>query len=121
MKSFNQLLLVAALALIPASAPAQGVIGGNQNGFGPGGYLPKPPAFAPAPGVTGQLVNSLAMPGYDFKLIEISGQPVKLVIDSSPFVVPLANPARTRASTNTVGFLATFVLDNNNCRRGPDV
>lgn len=111
MKLFTQLALVATLATFQLSATAQGVIGGNQDGFGPGGYLPKPLISSP-PTAAGQIVSSLAMPGYAFKLVEISGQPVKLIVDSSTGIVPLANTANPVLKTNALGFLATFTLDN---------
>jgi hypothetical protein len=105
-----KLLAIAVIACL--SLAAQGVIGGNQNGFGPGGYIPVPrPPILPKPtnAPAGGLVNSLTLPGYDFKLIEISGQPVKLTVDAAPVVVPLT---RTVAGTNVLGFVATFTLNN---------
>jgi len=48
--SFNtRLLAVASLVLTSAHGLGQGVIGGNQNGLGPGGYLPKPEKVAADP------------------------------------------------------------------------
>ena len=43
-----RLLVLAALVLTSALGLGQGVIGGNQNGLGPGGYLPKPEKVAAA-------------------------------------------------------------------------
>lgn len=46
-----QTIVLALLSGLCVSAMANGVIGGNQNGLGPGGYLPQPPAspFPPPP------------------------------------------------------------------------
>ncbi len=44
----TRFLAVASLVLTYAHGLGQGVIGGNQNGFGPGGYLPKPEKVAAA-------------------------------------------------------------------------
>jgi hypothetical protein len=43
MNFIKHLMLIAIVAALQLSAYAQGVIGGNQNGLGHGGYLPKPP------------------------------------------------------------------------------
>jgi len=116
LKSFFSVLVIAALAILPPALWAQGVIGGQQNGFGPGGYIPVPlppikakPTNAPAGGI----VNSLTLPGYDFKLVEISGQPVQLTADAAPMILPLAATATATATgTNTLGLVATFKLEN---------
>jgi|GEM_PF-6979744 len=100
------------MVILPPVLMAQGVIGGHQNGFGPGGYIPVPlppinpkPLQAPAVGI----INSLTLPGYDFKLIEISGQPVQLTVDAAPVILPMA---ATVTNTKTLGFIASFKLDN---------
>ena len=91
----------------------------------PKGHLPAPHPVPPPPFVPGQIVNSLTLPGYDFNVIEISGQPAWLVVDSQyPIIVPLtdSNPqgafpgqgAGVNYSTvsNALGFNVTFTLAN---------
>ncbi len=109
---FSTLMLAAAHCL------GQGVIGGNQNGLGAGGYLPQPTATGTTslPAVQAPVVTSLGMPGYHFELVAISGQPVKVVIDpQQPIVLPLATVANapTAVAPAGPGFLASFDLANN--------
>ncbi len=62
------------------------------------------------------MVTSLGIEGYDFNLVEIPGQPVRLVVDpKEPIIVPLArNPKNVLAGPIQpgLGFHATFDLEN---------
>lgn len=73
-----------------------------------------------------QIINSLTLPGYDFSVIEFSGQSAELLVDpTEPIIVPLnsGNPLgifpgqnlqeNLGVITNTLGFTATFTLANN--------
>ncbi len=114
LKSYLFVLAIAATVILPSLVSAQGVVGGNQNGFGPGGYIPVPlpPINSKSTNLpAGKLTSSLTLPGYDFELVEISGQPVQLTVDSAPVVAPLAS-AFTSTNTNILGFVASFKLDN---------
>jgi hypothetical protein len=56
------------------------------------------------------------MPGYDFQLVQIAGQPVRVVIDSQqPVVVPLASATANTAAVlpKGPGFWASFAVANN--------
>lgn len=113
MKSAFPPALLATLLLAAAHGFGQGVIGGNQNGLGPGGYLPgQPPAIGNP--VT-PVVTSLGMPGYDFQLVEISGQPVRVVDAQQPIAVPLASTAAKVPTPvpKGPGFWASFEVANN--------
>ena len=113
-KSFISLTV---FAIAQALCLGQGVIGGNQNGLGPGGYLPKPGIQFPAQ----PLCVSLATPGYEFDLITSGSGFTQVLVDpTGPVVVPLVKTAslgKLIAPEPLVpispGFLATFSLANN--------
>jgi len=55
------------------------------------------------------IVNSLTMPGYDFQLVEISGQPVQLRMDTK--ILGTTKPGNP-SNGGTLGFNASFSLAN---------
>ena len=118
-------VLLSSLVLSGACSFAQGVIGGNQNGLGPGGYLPHPPSSSTRVDThppshqhrqPGGIVTALGVEGYDFQLVKIAGQPVKLVIDpSEPIIVPLVQSAKSAPASpvkSGLGFYASYDLEN---------
>lgn len=110
--------VLAAFALTQTLSFGQGVIGGNQNGLGVGGYLPKPPTVEqPA---RNRLVASLTTPGYEFDIIKFGSGSVQVVVDpAGPIAVPLAAHAGVHfISPEPIvplapGFWATFSIANN--------
>jgi len=93
----------------------QGIIGGNQNGLGEGGYLPTPPA--PVQPVRAGIVTTLTTPGYEFDVIKFSLGSVTTIVDpTQPIAIPLnvaAAPATATTAALAPGFWATFHLANN--------
>ena len=108
-------LLLAATWASPVSA--QGVIGGPQNGFGPGGYLPKPPVNRPINCLSGQLKTTLTTGGYEFDVIHLPGVTNLLVDPTNPIALPLVATAAGKVIPpepliRPLGFTATFALNN---------
>ena len=115
-KVFILLCALAATCLAPSLVSGQGVIGGPQNGFGPGGYLPKPPFNRPNNCLSGQLKTSLTTGGYEFDVIHLPGTTNLLVDPTNPIVLPLAVTAGKVIPPEPLirpfGFTATFSLNN---------
>ena len=114
------ILLSALVAAWASPVSAQGVIGGPQNGFGPGGYLPKPPGNRPNNCLSGQLKTTLTTGGYEFDVIHLPGATNLLVDPTNPIVLPLVATAAGKAIPPVpplppilpFGFTATFALNN---------
>ena len=125
----KSLASLAALCVFQLTSFGQGVIGGNQNGMGPGGYLPKPPS-PPAHETQNRLVASLTTAGYEFDLVTSGSNLVQVLVDPpSPVVVPLLKAAAAgkpskmaptvRPLPPVPGFWATFSLVNNTAADRP--
>ncbi len=91
------LLWLTAAALAPLSSQAQPFISPNPPNSG--AYIP---TTTRVPGI----VNSLTLPGYDFELMEISGQPVLLRMDGQTIGTAKSGNA------GSLGFTAEFALAN---------
>ena len=118
-KIFILLSALAAAWVAPSLVSGQGVIGGPQNGFGPGGYLPKPPVNRPNNRPSGQLKTTLMTGGYEFDVIHLPGTTNLLVDPTNPIVLPLAAttgkvipPEPLIPIIPPLGFTATFALNN---------
>jgi len=107
-------VILTGLLLTTSACFAQGVIGGNQNGLGPDGYLPQPTPISPASAAP--VVTTLGMPGYDFKVLVLSGKPTEVYVDPQyPIMVPLLTtlpPPKTPVAKK-LGFWASFEVVNN--------
>ena len=91
------LFWLAATTLVPLAGPAQPI---NFPG------APSSSAYIPTTTHVTGIVNSLTLPGYDFQLVEISGQPVLLKMDDKIIGTTKAGNA------GSLGFTAQFALAN---------